>query len=145
MSFVYPTRTDLEDFVRILQTNKFRVSKYLPHIDEEWFDIIDDCVRYVENTARYEGGRNFHDCCARLLYKVAKRHELHDGNKRSAVITIFIFAVLNDHAVITPSNLKDQARRAAATKGRRNEELMKRRIAQSFVEDIVPFESPRTQ
>src|SRR5665213_4418943 len=102
MSFVYPTRTDLEEFVRILQTNKFRVSKYLPHIDEEWFDIIDDCIRYTEHIAQYEGEKSFHDCCARLLYKVAKRHELHDGNKRSAVIAVFIFAIINDHAVITP-------------------------------------------
>ncbi len=138
-NLTYPSKDDLEAFVGIISSKKYRISKFLPHIDQHWFRIINDCIRYVEHTSHYLPNNNFHDCCARLLYKIAKRHELGDGNKRSAVITVYIFSVLNDHYVTDPVQLKEEALRAARSKGRENEELLKRRMTDVLNSIIKPM------
>jgi len=134
--FIYPQELDLRIFVEIITNKKYEVSKYLPAISEEWFKVVFNCINYVQTTSQYDTKNDFHSCCARLLYKVAKRHELSDGNKRSAVIAVYLFAILNDYNVSDPQELKVQARRAAKSKGRNNEDMLKRRIAEVLV-DII--------
>ena len=134
--FEYPSREDLQAFVQIISERKYRVSRYLPTVNEEWFDVVYDCIAYVQSTADYETEQGFHDCCARLLYKIVKRHELGDGNKRSAVIAVFLFCLLNDYTVREPRILKEQARRVARTRGRTNEALLRTRVAQVLTTEI---------
>ena len=76
-----------------------------------------------------------------MLYKIAKKHDLGDGNKRSAVMCTFIFCFLNDYAVISPAKLKAEAKRIASTKGRKNEEIMKKRVAKNL-ESILLYMDP---
>ena len=73
------------------------------------------------------------------MYKIAKRHELSDGNKRSAVIAVYLFCILNKESftIDDPEQLKNQVKRIAKTKGRLNEKMMRDRVADSLKEIIV--------
>ena len=129
--FIYPSKNDLETFIFFIKENNFRITKYLPRINQAWFEIVSDSIQYVETTAHYEPGDLF-DCCARLLYKIAKRHELGDGNKRSSVIVVYLFCILNNKFVTSPAKIKREAKRAARTKGRENEKLIRKRISEEI-------------
>jgi len=75
---------------------------------------------------------------ARILYKVVKLHELGDGNKRSAVISAYLFALVNDYIVTDAKVVKKQAKRIAATKGRLNENLIRKRVSK-LLEGVVMY------
>ncbi len=136
--FIYPDKKDLELFVEIIRDKKFSIIRYLPYTNKEWFQVISDCIKYVENTSHYEPNLSIYEASSRLLYKVAKKHELGDGNKRSAVIAVHLFCVVNDCFIDNPQKLKLQAKRAAKTKGRLNEEIIKSRISKELLK-IVKF------
>lgn len=127
--FIYPNEDDLRYFISLITGTGYRIKKYLPKVSDEWYKKVSECIEYVEHTSEYEGEKSIEEISARLLYKIAKRHELGDGNKRSAVICVFIFCLLNNYYIINPQIHKDQAKRAASTKGRTNEEAMKKKIS----------------
>lgn len=143
---LYPERSDLEIFIRVITNDKYTISTYLPKISTDWYDVVCDCLDYVRTTSLYTQSLSIHDCAARLLYKIAKRHELADGNKRSAVITVYLFYMLNDYMVVEPENLKEEARRAARSRGRKNEDLLRQRISDvlSRVTLFIPPSSKKT-
>ncbi len=132
----YPAKKDFITFVSAIKDSNYSIKKYLPPITTKWYTLISECVDYVRDTSIYEEDLTAHDVMARILYKVAKRHELGDGNKRSAVISVYLFCLVNDYFVVDPKQLKKQAKRVASTKGRTNENIMKKRIANSFKETI---------
>lgn len=134
--FNYPSEGDLRLFVRMVQRGNYTIGRYLPAISDDWFRSVADCVNYVAETSHYEPC-SFHEACSRILYKVAKKHELTDANKRSAVIAVYLFCILNDYRIIDPQTLKHQAKRIASTKGRNNEELLRTRVAECLQEIIV--------
>jgi prophage maintenance system killer protein len=136
--YTYPTKGDFKNFIEILQEGNYPVKKNLPPISEKWFEIISSCVDYVGTTAHYED-LSLIEICSRLLYKVAKRHELGDGNKRSSVMAVYLFCVLNDYFIWKPAVIKQQAKRAAATKGRVNELVIRKRIATVLEKVILPM------
>ena len=138
-NFLYPNKDSFKLFIEIIITRKFHVIKYLPHIDEEWYRIISECVDYVRHTANYESCKTVEEAAARLLYKVAKRHELGDGNKRSAVIVVYLFCILNNFSITSPQKLKIQAKRLAATKGRLNEDIIRKRTSKKILEILEPL------
>lgn len=127
--FIYPTQEDLRMFISLLQSGDYAIKKYLPHTNEEWFKIIQDSIAYVRLASSYENHTSIQEACAHLVYKIVKKHEFGDGNKRSSVICAFLFCLLNDFAIVDPKELKAQAKRLASTKGRSNENLMCKRVA----------------
>jgi prophage maintenance system killer protein len=131
----YPTKKDFEVFVDVIKSGKYSVSKYLPPIHTRWYAVISDCIEYVEHTASYEE-LSFEEQCAKILYKVAKRHELGDGNKRSSVIAVYLFCLVNDRYIVDPSVIKKQAKRIASTKGRMNEAILRKRVA-TVLEKVI--------
>ncbi|MFZ4500246.1 MAG: type II toxin-antitoxin system death-on-curing family toxin [Minisyncoccia bacterium] len=138
-NFVYPEKEDIELFVQVLREGKYTINKYLPRTDARWFTVVSECIDYVRHTSSYENDCTLHEVAARILYKIAKRHELEDGNKRSAVIGVYLFIVVNDHYMIYPNGVKYQAKRVAATKGRVNEEIIKDRVSKSLAFLIRPM------
>ncbi len=135
---VYPEEEDFRVFIHLINTGRYRIKKYLPVVDDEWYRIMIDCVNYVSHTSQYEN-LTIHQVAANLLYKVAKRHELTDGNKRSGVMCVVLFGLVNDYGVTFPERLKCQAKRIASTKGRGNEDLMRRRVANSLETIMSPI------
>lgn len=140
----YPSKEDFETFIDILQEGNYKIKKYLPPINKEWYEVVSGCVQYIEHTSHYEK-LSFAEICARLLYKVAKRHELGDGNKRSSVMAVFLFCLVNDYHVYSPAIIKQLAKRAASTKGRMNEVTMRTRLAKVLRKIIKKDLKPRTR
>ena len=136
---VYPEEEDFRVFIHLITRGNYRIKKYLPVVDDEWYRIMIDCVNYVSHTSQYEKNLTIHQIAANLLYKVAKRHELNDGNKRSGVMCVVLFGLVNDYGVTFPERLKCQAKRIASTKGRNNEDLMRRRVAVSLETIMSPI------
>lgn len=136
-NIVFPNRTNLVDFVSILQEREYLVSKHLPPINEEWYELMLDCVNYVKGTSFYVNNQSVHDFGSKLMYKIAKRHELGDGNKRSSVICVYLFYLLNKYWVKSPDSLKVLAKRIAKTKGRKNEDIVQKRIAEALGRFVV--------
>jgi death-on-curing family protein len=124
----YPSKQDFQVFIKVLQEGNYPIKRYLPPIDKEWYEVVSSCVQYAEHTSHYEK-LTFAETCARLLYKVAKRHELGDGNKRSSVMVVFLFCLVNDYHLYSPAIIKQLAKRAASTKGRMNETIIRKRLA----------------
>lgn len=138
MPFIYPDDDDFRIFIGVIKSDQYPISKYIPAIDNNWYKTICDCVDYVRNTAHYEQNAELQDCAARMLYKVAKRHELGDGNKRSAIIAVYLFVMLNGYYCGDPAALKREAIRAARSKGRTNEEMIRKRIARVIAANMYP-------
>lgn len=132
----WPRKAEFQDFIEVLQEGDYTVGKYLPRIDDNWYEVIASCVGYVAETSHYDEEATFMDICARLLYKIAKRHELGDGNKRSSVIALYLFCLINDYYIIDPAVIKQLAKRVASTKGRMNEALMRKRLV-SVLEQTI--------
>lgn len=124
VKFIYPHLSEFKTFTLILKDNKFTIGKYLPPINEKWYKVVVACVEYVEHTSSYEENKSIYEVTARILYKVAKKHELDDGNKRNAVICAYLFCLINNYAIISPEKLKLLAKGIAKTKGRMNEEII---------------------
>lgn len=137
--FSYPDKETLTFFIEIITNGDFTVSKYLPGIDEEWYRIIGNCIELLQIASKYTD-LSIEAACAEMLYKVAKRHEFGDGNKRSAVITVFIFSYVNGFWVRDPKLLKLQAKIIASTKGRVKEEVIKQRVALRLKSTLMEIE-----
>lgn len=135
--FTYPVQDDLRKFVSILRQGDHEISHHLPSTSEYWFEALADMIRYVGDTEEHAGVLNLHEVAARLMYKVVKRHKFDDGNKRSAVIGVFLFLLLNDANIASPDLLIREARRIARTRGRTNEQLVCRRVAEALERIIL--------
>ncbi len=125
---IYPTERDFRWFVGELQNEEYSISRFLPAVSDDWYVSVGECVGYLNATSRFSDN----DVCqeaSRILYKIVKKHDFVDSNKRSAVISVYLFCLLNGYAVLDPVHLKRQATRIAKTKGRKNEELMIRRVS----------------
>ncbi len=137
VNYIYPTEDDFRLFVKILQEGEYTINKYLPAISEDWFKSVSECTEYVRQTSSYTQ-HTFHEECARILYKVTKKHELADSNKRSALMSVILFCLVNDYRVENPDELKRQAQRIARTKGRNNEDVVRARVAECLADFILP-------
>ncbi len=137
----YPTKRDFQIFIEVLREGDHPIKKYLPPINEGWYEAVSGCSEYVRHTSHYES-LSFVETCAYLLYKVAKRHELGDGNKRSSVMAVFLLCLVNDYYILDPAIIKQQAKRVASTKGRHNERLLRKRVAVVLERHIIPM--PKT-
>jgi death-on-curing family protein len=138
VNLIYPNEKDLRLFIKVIKEENFIIKKYLPHIDDEWFMVVLDCINYVRDTSKYEN-LDIYQGASKILYKVAKRHELGDGNKRSGVMSVYIFCLVNDFYINNPQELKNLARRIAKTRGRINEDLLRKRIAKCLKNIMVCF------
>lgn len=138
-SFKYPNSDVLKFFILFIKESNFPIIEYLPHTNKEWFEVISGCIDYVHHISSYHEDSSIYEPSARILYKITKKHELGDGNKRSAVICVYLFCILNGYSITDPAKLKNLAKRIASTKGRINEETMKSRIAKSLENITEPI------
>ena len=83
MSLQYPTANDLELWFDIIQRNQ-EFGPYLPAIDDGWIDSIQS------------DGQRLSSASARLFYRIIKNHHFVDGNKRSAVLMLFMLLDFNE-------------------------------------------------
>lgn len=111
----YPVRKDIEDWIEFLkETNKvFRLA--LPTTDEQWYA----CVLEVIERVRYSYSPNtLHRRAAELFYNINKAHNYVDGNKRTSILIVYLFYVLNDRIIVKRADVRDLAKSVARSHGR---------------------------
>ncbi len=109
---------------------------YLPIIDERWAVAIEG--EYAL-TAMHPDRDDLAKSSARLFYRIIKNHRFVDGNKRSAVINVYLFVLYNRHNLaVTPRELYDYSKLVAGSK-----ELQEKIIAsveKLFLDRLKPIE-----
>ena len=86
----------LREWVVFLDASQDRPD--MPPIDDAWYTIMLDYLQVMLN--RPDCRIDTHAAGASLFYKAVKNHRRIDGNKRSAVIVIYLFYLINDHHII---------------------------------------------
>lgn len=107
----FPSEQELRLWIRALIEENIEEMP-LPNIDEEWYREI---VSSFETTMMVPSCKeNVVLAGATIFYKIIKNHRRVDGNKRSAVITIYLFFTINEaHLRKSPNSLKDFSKNVA--------------------------------
>lgn len=116
---LYPDRRILEWWFGRLSQSTIFSQQELPHPDEEWYFQIIGAIDLLKlphypNTLHHKG--------AHLFYKIAKGHRVPNENKRSAVIVVYLFYLLNGHVIVVePDRLLAIAHEIASSDAKNHE------------------------
>jgi death-on-curing family protein len=87
---------------------------FLPPTNNQWSKLMRDCFDVAQLAPDHP---NIFRMSARIFYKITKNHYLIDGNKRSAVICIYLFLFKNNFSLaIEPDELYHLAKSVADSK-----------------------------
>lgn len=88
----YPNADAILSWAKIVSGYE-NLSKFLPRINEEWATLLESDFRLCE---MHPDGQDIARSASRLFYKIIKNHHFFDGNKRSAVLCVYLFLYWND-------------------------------------------------
>lgn len=130
----FPSEQELRLWIRALIEENIEEMP-LPNIDEEWYREI---VSSFETTMLVpQCKENVVLAGATIFYKIIKNHRRVDGNKRSAVITIYLFFTINEaHLRKSPNSLKDFSKSVAERQD--NQEIVINDVMMYFDETKNP-------
>lgn len=130
----YPHRSTLELWIQILtdEDNTFKLS--LPSIDEGWYQCMMDVVQRCEYSY---SERELHLRAAELFYNTNKAHNFIDGNKRSSILIVYLFHIINDYEITSRLNIRDLAKKLAKSHGRTQHDVWIKKIRKCFEENTV--------
>ncbi len=104
---IYPDGQTLKTWTDIINNPELFPPDLLPEFNEIWFREITSFIELLKLSHYKE---NLHHKAAHLFYKIAKGHRFVDGNKRSAIIALDLFFMVNSHTLIqTPQELYELA------------------------------------
>ena len=87
---------------------------FLPTEKERWVEQMFAAQGTVRTRVMLVGG-DLHETAARLMFYIIKGHKLADGNKRSSLLCMIGFYVLNGHDVkFNPEDLYNKTKEVAA-------------------------------
>ena len=120
------------------------ISDYLPAVDVKWVSKMEDVFERVELKYHHAGQQaELSDVVAETFYNIIKLHAEIDGNKRSALICVYLLFVLNVEKSLKGSFLLSKkglfkvykmSKRIAKSKGNRFAEAHKKRLSKEFSE-----------
>lgn len=111
---IIPDRESLLWWVDLLANNPAFLKRHLPKMDAAWVREVQSILERVSFPYFKD---DVHHKCAQIFYKIIKNHCLTDGNKRSAVIVLYLVYLLNNEIILTkPMSLRSLARRVASDK-----------------------------
>ena len=105
----------------------------LPLIDSEWYERIHEVVERVKMPY---SPSNLHHKAALLFYNINKAHSYIDGNKRSSIVILYLFYLINDRYIPASLNLKKLAKSVAKSKGRARQEDWIDKLEKCFKENV---------
>jgi death-on-curing family protein len=111
----YPTQKVLELWVKLLRDENSSLELSLPNIDEEWYQKMMDVVTRAKNSY-YPA--ELHLRAAELFYNTNKAHNFLDGNKRSSILIVYLFYVINDRYITSHLDIRKMAKSLAKSHGR---------------------------
>lgn len=139
-----PSRETLKSWVELIQNvdldknPKFDLKEYLPEISEDWYDGVMHVIDKLKITTHYQD-LSLHEMGANIFYKIIKSHNQIDSNKRSGIIAITLFFLINHHTVCPPNNLKRRALLIAKSVGRLKEDRHKKTLTSFFIKNTRSF------
>lgn len=115
------TKEDLELWLHSLEESGN--GQYLPPISEQWFDKIMDSMELLQFPYHKQ---TIYNLGARPFYAINHGHKFENGNKRSAIIVLYLFCVTNGYLLgetnwLGNSGIRSLAKRVAKSSGRRQE------------------------
>lgn len=133
----YPSKHLLEHWVEILRKESTVIKISLPAIDEEWYEQMMRIVNRVQYAPQIY---SVHETGAQIFYNVIKSHEyLVDGNKRSSIVVVYLFYILNDMYILPSIQIHDLAIEVARSHGRSRHDYWIKKIGARFSQNIIPM------
>jgi death-on-curing family protein len=128
----YPSRDILDWWVKYLEdeANQSSLKKYLPVIDKGWIDNIAQIIELIQND--YYQPQELHYKAALIFYKIIKNHSYIDSNKRSSIIAVYLFYIINNYVLLNTDGVRLLAIKVAKSKGRRNQPSWLKKISIFF-------------
>lgn len=111
----YPSRRTIERWVEVLkqENNVFKVA--LPDTNNEWYGHI---LNVIERVKSSYSPNTLHRRAAELFYNTNKAHNYIDGNKRTSIVIVYLFYIINDKIVMKDLDVRDLAKKVAKSHGR---------------------------
>lgn len=95
MGLAYPNAEIIREFARLIGTHD-SLLEYLPPTDQHWASVLEGDFSLCQI---HPDSQDLYKVSARLFYRVTKNHHFPDGNKRSALIALYLFIYTN-HATL---------------------------------------------
>jgi death-on-curing family protein len=134
--WLYPDKEVLQRWVKLLEQPTFVLHRYLPPIDDGWITTV---VTTLDLLKFGYYGDEFHHKAAHVLYKICKNHYFIDSNKRSSLIVLYLFCIVNRYTITcSPETVRKLAERTADIHGSKNYENDINDIEASLKNIIVP-------
>ena len=92
-NLLYPDKSLLKMWVSLLNKPTFFLSDYLPLVSESWYILI---LKNIEQIQISFYPDDLYKKGAYLFFKIVENHQYIDSNKRSAVVVIYLFFIVND-------------------------------------------------
>jgi len=116
---IIPQINDVRAWVKEISGPTLLLFKFLPDINTKWYEAIDGALGLIQLSHYKE---NLHHKGAHLFYKIVKNHYFIDGNKRSAVIVIYLYYLVNGYIIREdPEAMLEIARKTAESDGTESE------------------------
>ena len=129
----YPDRTTLEWWISNLQSSNPLLRVALPNIDTEWYEQI---MRTLEMVQMSVYDSDLHRKAAVIFYMINKGHRDVDGNKRSSILVVYLFYLVNNHYIPRSFPIKKLAKSVARSKGRKNYDTWIAKIERAFQNSV---------
>lgn len=110
----YPNSDILHWWVEYLQTDR-ALKLALPKIDDEWYAAMIDVITRVQYS--YSPDEVF-TRGAEIFYNTIKAHNFLDGNKRSGILVVYLFFIINGYYIIDKLDVRQTAKKVARSRGR---------------------------
>jgi death-on-curing family protein len=132
----FPDYEDLAWWVNYVKGSSSVLKLSLPITNAAWYDRT---LGVIELLRLPYYGNDLHMLAARLFYKVVKDHNYSDGNKRSAIVAVYVFLLLNDYSISPSLDIRKLAKNTAKTKGSKGEERCTRKIYAALLKHSEPL------
>lgn len=131
----YPDRDTLEWWVKVLrETGDIDLS--LPEINAVWYE---QALGVIERVQYSYSSENLHDRAAEIFYNTIKAHNLFDGNKRTGILLVYLFYLINGHYIVSKLDVRRKAKEVARSRGRARHDGWIKKLSSAFSKCTRPF------
>jgi len=134
VEIICPNADDITTWANWIAESGY-LRKYLPVTDGRWAATIES---EFQLTLLSQDRNDLIRFAARLFYRIIKNHRFLDGNKRSAVINVYLLVSLNGFGLdLSPRALYHLAKNVADSQDDQEDVIC--RITNSFSKDLKPL------
>ena len=122
---IYPSEKDLRQWIKFINSASSGLLRpYLPpYLNKDWYKNI---VSLFDLLKMDYYGNAVYLKAAHLFYKICKNHYYIDGNKRSSIICVYLFLLLNHEFTGLPSDLYKLAKQVSKSKSKSSKRMIKK-------------------